>query len=143
MADPRPLPPVLARPALAESYRSVPVTSKRLIMLDYDGTLAPHVDDPESALPTPHLLRILAALADDERNALWIISGRPGDFLERTVGIIPNIGISCEHGGFTRQPGSTEWVGRGMYDGPLKAKWEQVRHVMEKHVTRLDGMLRT
>jgi len=135
----RSIPPVLPATALAQSYASIPAGSKRLILLDYDGTLTPHVGDPDDAVLSPQVLSILAALAADERNALWIISGRLGEFLERNVGPIRGIGFSSEHGGFTRYPGATEWVGCGMYETPLKETWERLRGVMEKHVKRLDG----
>lgn len=51
-----------------------PVVEDPLFFLDYDGTLAPIVDDPEAAVPhprAPELLRLLEA-----EYPLWIVTGR-------------------------------------------------------------------
>lgn len=51
-----------------------PVVDRPLFFLDYDGTLAPIVDDPEAAVPhprAPELLRLLEA-----EYPLWIVTGR-------------------------------------------------------------------
>ncbi len=48
--------------------------SKRLLLLDYDGTLVP-VNHINSA-PSEELLAVLRALCADGRNAVYIISGR-------------------------------------------------------------------
>lgn len=54
------------------------------IIADYDGTLAPIVDDPELALPVEGTAELLAQLAD--RYALiGVVSGRPLEFLDRLM----------------------------------------------------------
>lgn len=47
---------------------------KRLLLLDYDGTLVPQSNI--SSKPTEEVLRVLQALCADERNSVYIISGR-------------------------------------------------------------------
>jgi len=85
---------------------------KRLLMFDYDGTLTPIVKEPSAAVPTQKLLRTLRALAEDPKNAVWIISGRDQVFLEKHLGDIPGLGLSAEHGCFLRKPftGKDEWI---------------------------------
>lgn len=83
--------------------------SRRLFIFDYDGTLTPIVDDPNSALPSDELLDNLENLAADERNGVWIISGRDQDFLNEHLGHIKQLGFSAEHGCFMRYPGTDEW----------------------------------
>ena len=61
------------------------------------------------ATPTPDTLTALSALAADPRNVVYIISGRDGAFLEQHLGHIDNLGMSAEHGGFIREPGSKVW----------------------------------
>lgn len=51
-----------------------PVVDDPLFFLDYDGTLAPIVDDPEAAVPHPDVPDLLRRL--DERYPLWIVTGR-------------------------------------------------------------------
>lgn len=49
---------------------------RRLLMLDYDGTLAPFHPDPAQALPYPGVLPLLDALVDREHTRLIVVSGR-------------------------------------------------------------------
>lgn len=50
------------------------------LCLDFDGTLAPIVDDPETARPLPGIVDLLATLARRYR-AVAVVSGRPAAFL--------------------------------------------------------------
>jgi len=51
-----------------------PVVENPLFFLDYDGTLAPIVDDPEAAVPHPDAPELLRTL--NARHPLWIVTGR-------------------------------------------------------------------
>ena len=51
-----------------------PVVQHPLFFLDYDGTLAPIVDDPSAAHPHPDVPDLLEALV--ARHPVWIVSGR-------------------------------------------------------------------
>lgn len=51
-----------------------PVVDDPLFFLDYDGTLAPIVDDPEAAVPHPDVPTLLRQL--DDRYPVWIVTGR-------------------------------------------------------------------
>ena len=48
--------------------------SKRLLLLDYDGTLIPQ--NNMNSAPSEELLSVLRALCADARNSVYIISGR-------------------------------------------------------------------
>jgi len=78
-------------------------------MFDYDGTLAPIVKVPSMATPTDNTLQALEELSSDPKNIVYIISGRDQAFLEQHLGHIKSLGMSAEHGGFIREPGSTTW----------------------------------
>ncbi|KAK1962623.1 family 20 glycosyltransferase [Colletotrichum sublineola] len=99
--------PLLDRALMLKTYRDA---GKRLFMFDYDGTLTPIVREPSAAVPSERVLQTLTALASDERNAVWIISGRDQEFLQQHLGHIPGLGFSAEHGSFMKNPGSDEWV---------------------------------
>ncbi|MFB6277921.1 MAG: trehalose-phosphatase [Salinibacter sp.] len=62
-----------------------PVVDNPLFFLDYDGTLAPIVDDPDAAVPHPDAPDLLRQL--DARYPLWIVTGRDlqalSSFLDR------------------------------------------------------------
>ena len=50
--------------------------AQRLIMLDYDGTLAPFRVERNKAFPYPGIREILDKIAQIDRNRIVVISGR-------------------------------------------------------------------
>lgn len=84
------------------------IARKRLLLFDYDGTLAPIVKNPDDAKPTSKLLRLLERLADDEHNDLVIVSGRSRDDLQQWLGELP-IALAAEHGALFRRKGGKNW----------------------------------
>jgi len=86
-------------------------SQKRLLLLDYDGTLSPLVSQPDQAGPTPQLLALIEKLASQENTYIYVISGRDRTSLGEWLGHLP-IGMSCEHGLFFRpylRGGVGEW----------------------------------
>lgn len=77
---------------------------KRLILLDYDGTLVPFQKRPEDASPTPQLLDTLQKLTADPLNHVVINSGRDHFTLEKWLGALP-ISFAAEHGAFYKENG--------------------------------------
>lgn len=71
--------------------------NKRLFLLDYDGTLVDFVKDPKKANPDKELIDLLSKLAADERNQVYVISGRDRKSLEKWIGSL-DVGIIAEHG---------------------------------------------
>ncbi len=67
-----------------------PVVENPLFFLDYDGTLAPIVDDPDAAVPHPQAPALLREL--DAHSPLWIVTGRDlqalSSFLDRPYSAI-------------------------------------------------------
>jgi len=57
-----------------------------LVVVDYDGTLAPIVDDPARAVPHPRALTTLANLS--EVATVAIVSGRPAEFVVQQIGTL-------------------------------------------------------
>lgn len=98
--------PPLDRSQLVRAHHAA---RKRLIMLDYDGTLTPIVRNPEAALPSKQLLEALKRLTEDERNIVYIISGRDEKFLAKHLGHLDRMGFSAEHGSFLKEPGK-QWI---------------------------------
>lgn len=86
---------------LCQSYR---MAEKRLMILDYDGTLSPFKNKPEDAFPTSELLQMLTQLASDARNRVVISSGRDMQTLEKWLGHLP-LDMAAEHGAFYKENG--------------------------------------
>ena len=55
---------------------AIPTAASRVLMLDYDGTLAPFQPRPERALPYPGVREALASLIEAAGTRIVIISGR-------------------------------------------------------------------
>eukprot|EP00013_Stygamoeba_regulata_P004470 CAMPEP_0177637672 /NCGR_PEP_ID=MMETSP0447-20121125/5092_1 /TAXON_ID=0 /ORGANISM="Stygamoeba regulata, Strain BSH-02190019" /LENGTH=868 /DNA_ID=CAMNT_0019139607 /DNA_START=61 /DNA_END=2667 /DNA_ORIENTATION=+ len=97
------------RAAAAERSTDEQTVPSRLLLLDYDGTLAPIVSVPSLAAPTPELLDILTKLAACPANRVAVVSGRDRDSLGSWLGDVPNLELCAEHGNYHRLPNSQEW----------------------------------
>jgi len=107
---------------------------RRLLLLDYDGTLVPFAETPEQAAPDDELLGLLRTLAADERNTLVLVSGRERTSLEEWFGEL-DVALAAEHGAWIRELGG-EWATAS----PMTSEWkEQVRALLEKYVDRTPG----
>lgn len=82
--------------------------ARRLILLDYDGTLAPFHDDPAQASPSKGIMTILEKLCGNPANEVVIVSGRRAKDLEEWFGHLP-ISLVAEHGASSRTAGSSAW----------------------------------
>ena len=123
----------LLTPAIRErALHDFRAARRRLLMLDYDGTLAPIAPTPDEAAPTPGLLKTLARLAGHAD--VVVVSGRPRATLEAWLGRL-DIALVAEHGIWVRERGG-EWTGIGGLSGDWKPG---VRDLMERFVDRLPG----
>ena len=64
----------------ARAARLAAQAAQAAICLDFDGTIAPIVEDPAAARPLPGIVELLGALAD-RFAAVAIVSGRPATYL--------------------------------------------------------------
>lgn len=102
VGEPFPLP-------AADLLQSFSEAKSRLLMLDYDGTLAPYTVIPGQAAPSTELLGVLKRLAGLDRTLTAVVSGRSRTDLERWFGSLKNIWLVAEHGAIWRSPGSPTW----------------------------------
>ena len=84
------------------------LTSKRLILLDYDGTLKAHTGNYDSAAPPKQVVSLLKRLAKDDRNEVVVVSGRDSSDLEAWFGDLP-ISLVAEHGALSKAAGNKHW----------------------------------
>lgn len=61
-------------------------SNKKILFLDYDGTLVPFSIDPKLAVPDETLMAILSKLSSDDQADIAIISGRDRESLEKWFG---------------------------------------------------------
>lgn len=86
---------------LSTSYKNA---KQKLILLDYDGTLTPIVRDPEAAVPSERLKKIIETLTSDPNTTVWVISGRDMKFLDKHLAQY-KINLSAEHGCYVKRAG--------------------------------------
>lgn len=104
---------------------------KRLLLLDYDGTLVPFTSNPEYAIPDENLLRLLNDLCMVTENEVFLISGRSSAWLEKHFGTLP-INLVAEHGARYKQK-SAQWIS----EVQVQQEWkEQIYSIMEMFVRR-------
>ena len=116
---------------LVQEYKKA---EKRILFLDYDGTLVPFSKDPRKASPDAELYNILEMLAEDPKNKVVIISGRDKDTLDDWFGRL-NLDIIAEHGVWIKE-------GRPMWSlsDYITDEWkEQIRSILEMFVARTPG----
>lgn len=65
--------------------RSIPTAQKRILMLDYDGTLAPFVKERNQAVPYPGVIDVLNEIISKNGTRLVIITGRSIEDLKKLL----------------------------------------------------------
>jgi trehalose 6-phosphate synthase/phosphatase len=120
-----------------ELGRACAEAKSRLILLDYDGTLAPFAPLPQNALPDPKVINLLERLGRNEDSVTAIVSGRSRADLEQWFGGIANLWLAAEHGAVLRSPVSQEWEAPHFSHSD---EWKQlVFPVLEHFVDRTPG----
>ncbi len=81
---------------------------RRLLFLDYDGSLIPFREDYGAAGPPESLIKLLRDLGSDRRNDVVVISGRTAEELGQWFGALP-INLVAEHGAAVKKAGNKTW----------------------------------
>ena len=109
-------------------------SSKRIIFLDYDGTLVGFHSDIDMAFPDEDLYELLEQLSSDPSNHVVIISGRKHETLEEWFSKLP-IDMIAEHGTWTKKY-EQDWEKISGLDN----QWKQdIAPILETYVDRTPG----
>lgn len=109
---------------------------RRLLLLDYDGTLVSFAKKPELAYPDSQLIDILTELTEDPQNTVVVISGRDREFLTKWLDRT-GVDLVAEHGTWIKEAGQDEWQlqVKGVSD-----EWKNTIYpIMEKFSERTPG----
>jgi trehalose 6-phosphate synthase/phosphatase len=90
--------------AIVQSFKAA---ARRLLFLDYDGTLVPFSKVPKLAVPGSRTIKQLQELSENPQCDVVLISGRDKNFLEEWFGST-SVHLIAEHGAFQKSPGN-EW----------------------------------
>lgn len=111
---------------------------RRVLLLDYDGSLIPLVKLPHRALPTPQVLDILRHLQRDRRNVVAVISGRDRITLQNWLGSSGCM-LVAEHGAWMCEGEGEGW--RTMLP-EFKDDWKStIRPILAHVVEQTPGSL--
>ncbi len=118
-----------AQRRLEEHFRKA---KKRVLLLDYDGTLTPLVRRPEYARPTPELRDLLSKLSKVAH--VVIVSGRDRNTLEKWFAKIP-VSLIAEHGAWVK-PRGKGWLSLVSISPDWK---DEIRPIMDLYADRTAG----
>jgi trehalose 6-phosphate synthase/phosphatase len=109
-------------------------SKRRLILLDYDGTLISFSSEPQKVSPDIKLRRLLKELTGKRRNDVVVISGRDRNILDSFFKGI-NLGLVAEHGVWIK-----EWGNKWDMIEPLDSKWKkEILPILELYVDTTPG----
>jgi trehalose 6-phosphate synthase/phosphatase len=117
--------------SVVNAYRQA---KKRVLFLDYDGTLVGFAQTPELARPDAELKELLRTLADDPKNTIVINSGRDKSSLEQWFPE-SNLHLVSAHGLWVRHP-NQKW----QMTAPLHNEWKKaIRPILQMNADRMPG----
>ncbi|KAJ5677363.1 uncharacterized protein N7477_002996 [Penicillium maclennaniae] len=128
--------PRLSVPRLAEQYQK---SSRRLMIIDYEGTLASWGSPRSIILTTPQrAITTLTDLTEDPKNVVYVMSSRMPEEMERLFRRVNNLGLIAENGCFVREPHSDDWT--HLADKAHIENWKvSVSHILAYFKDRCDG----
>lgn len=117
---------------IVSAYRTA---NRRVIFLDYDGTLVPQTSINKS--PTAEVVSVLNALCSDPKNTVFIVSGRGKTSLGEWLAPCELLGIAAEHGYFLRWRKTSNWESSF---GATDFEWKEiVEPIMRSYTEATDG----
>ena len=123
----------LAGDALATVKTNYTKAKKRLLFIDYDGTLMGFNEDPQAVSPDDEVIGILSGFAADPKNNVVINSGRDKKTLERWLGHL-DVEMAAEHGVWMKEDG--KWA---LNPNVVDTWMPKVRDLLENLVARTPG----
>ncbi|SAM00463.1 hypothetical protein [Absidia glauca] len=104
-------------------------------LFDYGGTLVTH-GKTASAKELDRLIKVLTQLTSDPRNAVYVISGRTKQEVERDLGEVPNLGLSAENGYYIK-PRGEDW--QSLFE-QIDLSWKPaVKEIFQYYTERTPG----
>jgi len=109
-------------------------TDKRVLFLDYDGTLVDFAGNIDDASPDEELYSLIEKLTADVSNSVVIISGRRNETLENWFGHL-KVDLIAEHGAWQKAHGD-KWNCLPL----LTDQWKQeMKAILETYTDRTPG----
>jgi trehalose-phosphatase len=127
--------PRLSASNLCRSYES---TSKRLFVLDYEGTLASYGSVKSTVIAsTERVTDVLNELVADTKNTVYVMSGRTVQETELIFNRVRGLGLIAENGCFIREPNADEWTQFPNEEKTIKWK-ESCKSILQYYLERVE-----
>lgn len=110
--------------------------AKRLLLLDYDGTLVSFKSKPEQARPDKGLMQLLKGLTSDPKNRVVVISGRDQESLSEWLAGT-GVDLVAEHGAWFKEDGWSDW--ESTQKGSFTDWKDNIHPVLEVFTERTPG----
>lgn len=128
--------PRLSIPNVVQQYTR---SHKRLFFLDFENTLVSWGPVDQIITVSPQrTVDVLNDLLLDDRNTIYVMSGRSPDELDHLFRLVPNLGLIAENGCYLKNFGSTEWT--EVADSSQIREWkESVQPILTYYLERTPG----
>jgi trehalose-phosphatase len=128
--------PRLSIPNAVQQYTR---SDKRLFFLDFENTLVSWGPVDQIITVSPQrTVDVLNDLLLDDRNTIYVMSGRSPDELDHLFRLVPNLGLIAENGCYLKNFGSTEWT--EVADSSQIREWkESVQPILTYYLERTPG----
>ncbi|KAL2260899.1 hypothetical protein VTK26DRAFT_4970 [Humicola hyalothermophila] len=128
--------PRLSMNTLLQQYNR---SGRRLFILDFEGTLVSWGPVNQIIPVSPQrTVDVLNDLLIDERNTIYVMSGRRKEELDHIFRRVPNLGLIAENGCFLKDCGSSDW--QSLADDAQIRSWkESVKGILTYYLERTPG----
>jgi len=128
--------PRLSVNQLSEKYKK---SQRRIFILDYEGTLASYGSPTSIIMTSPQrVIDTLNEILMDDKNIVYVMSGRTPEELERLFSRVPGLGIIAENGCFVREIGKEGWT--AFADTSKVDEWkDSVKGILQYYLERVEG----
>lgn len=128
--------PRLSVNQLSEKYKE---SQRRIFILDYEGTLASYGSPTSIIMTSPQrVIDTLNEILIDDKNIVYVMSGRTPEELERLFSRVPGLGIIAENGCFVREIGKEGWT--AFADTSKVDEWkDSVKGILQYYLERVEG----
>ncbi|MGF1586518.1 MAG: bifunctional alpha,alpha-trehalose-phosphate synthase (UDP-forming)/trehalose-phosphatase [Bacteroidales bacterium] len=124
----------LRQEKIDELKRNYENARKKIIFVNYDGTLVP-LSDNLSVRPSDNLLSLLKKIKEAPETDIVIISGRSREDLDKWLGNMP-VNLTAENGTWIKHSDNSKWLQLK----PLSGDWKkEILPILEMYADRLPG----
>jgi len=128
--------PRLSVSELGEKYKAA---QKRLFILDYEGTLAAFGASTSIVFTSPQrTLDVLNDLLFDDKNVVYVMSGRTPGELDRLFRRVPRLGLIAENGCFLKEYNTDDWIDVANLEKAMTWK-ASVLQILDYYKDRTEG----